>query len=61
MSVAGKNKSSDELRTELQSDGGMQGQQHQVGNFAKKQGVSAEPDIYRTEKIKLIHHKKSAE
>lgn len=28
--------------------------------FAKKQGVSAEPDIYMTDKIKLVRHKKSA-
>lgn len=53
-----KSKSSDELRAELQTQANMVGQQ---SNMAKKQGVSAEPDIYHTDKIKLIHHKKSAE
>uniref|UniRef100_A0A915IEC5 cGMP-dependent protein kinase n=1 Tax=Romanomermis culicivorax TaxID=13658 RepID=A0A915IEC5_ROMCU len=56
--VKSKSKSSDELRAELQSQVNMVGQ---AVNFAKKQGVSAEPDIYHTDKIKLIHHKKSAE
>lgn len=53
-----KSKSSDELRAELQTQATMVGQ---TANFAKKQGISAEPDIYHTDKIKLIHHKKSAE
>lgn len=53
-----KSKSSDELRAELQTQANMVGQS---ANFNKKQGVSAEPDIYHTDKIKLIHHKKSAE
>lgn len=42
---------------QLQQDPGMLGQQI----LAKKQGVSAESDVYRTDNIKLVHHKKQPE
>ncbi|VDP35679.1 unnamed protein product [Soboliphyme baturini] len=53
-----KGKSSDELRAELQMQATMVGQ---AMNFNKKQGVSAEPDTYRQDKVALVHHPKSAQ
>jgi hypothetical protein len=52
-----KSKTSGEIMAQLQQDPGMLGQQI----LAKKQGVSAESDVYRTDNITLVHHKKQAE